>query len=215
MREGLELPQLMNGTMNPFHFYRFGSTTPAAITFTSAATACRVASLRATRGPSPPALPTTPLALPVTLLRAADTQCAAARALCERLTQVKCSTLVGRAAPLRTRRSGAHGLLCLGAGVAALGTRGCVCQSQNIEKGFTACSLGGGLSLRGRCCPPPRTTAARRRGGPSQPRCAPRASAAQRLFRKSSNATPCFCLIRCLPCISQPLIPRSLVGSSL
>ena len=66
VREGLELPQLMNGTMNPFHFYRFGSTTAAAITFTSAATACRVASLRATRGPSPPALPTTPLALPVT-----------------------------------------------------------------------------------------------------------------------------------------------------
>jgi hypothetical protein len=97
VREGLEMPQVKNGTMNPFHFYRFGSTTPAAITFTSAATACRVASLRATRGPSPPALPTIPLALPVTLLRAADTQCAAASALCERLTHVKCSTLVGRA----------------------------------------------------------------------------------------------------------------------
>ncbi len=163
VREGLELPQVKNRSMNPFHFYRFGSTTAAAITFTSAATACSVASLRATRGPSPPALPTTPLALPVTLLRAADTQCAAARALCERLTHVKCSTLVGRAAPLRTRRSGAHGLLSLGAGVAALGTRGCVCQSQNIEKGFTACSFGGGFSLRGRCCPPPRTTAACRR----------------------------------------------------
>ena len=113
VREGLELPQLKNGTMNPFHFYRFGSTTAAAITFTSAATACRVASLRAARGPSPPALPTTPLALPVTLLRAADTQCAA-RALCERLAHVKCSTLARRTAPLPmlTGRSAACACAC-------------------------------------------------------------------------------------------------------
>ena len=52
-----------------------------------------------------------------------------------------------------------------------------------------------------RCSPVPGLFP-RRRGGPSQPRCAPRASAAQRLFLKSLNATPCFCLIRCLPCIS-------------
>ncbi len=50
VREGLELPQLKNETMNPFHFYKFGSTTAAAITFTSAATACRVAHSAAAMG---------------------------------------------------------------------------------------------------------------------------------------------------------------------
>jgi hypothetical protein len=101
--------------MNTFHFYRYGSTTAAAITFTSAATACRVSSLRATRGPSPPCF--------------ADHTTRAARHAAPRLTRsvqlpvrcvsayVKCSIFARRTAPLpmRTGRSGmaAVGYMCM------------------------------------------------------------------------------------------------------